>query len=115
MARAVDTDINAVVNNGSDPNWAIKGCGNGYDGNSLCGGFYFNKAIDVSFTLTSNQNPTLDPTSYLHSFFGNWTSPDLLFNGAAQCEAQGGSEPVVSVTSAGVSASCLSNVKVCTW
>ena len=116
IARAIDTDVNAIVNNGSDPNWQLPGCGTGYDGNGLCGAYYFNQAIDVSFTLTSNQNPSLDPTPDLQAFFGNWTTPDLLFNGAAQCQVQGGAtDPSVSVSSAGVAASCLSSVKVCTW
>ena len=115
IARAIDTDINAIMVNGSSPNWKIPGCGNGYDGHDVCGGYYWNRAIDVTFTLTSNQDISLDPSSYLQAFFGNWTTPDLLFNGAAQCQAQGGSAPGVSVTGAGVTASCLSNVKVCTW
>ena len=115
IARAIDTDMNAVMTNGSDPNWKIPSCGSGYDGNSVCGAYYWNQAIDVSFTLTNNQNPSLDPTTDMKSFFANWTTPDLLFNGAAQCQVQGGSDPVVSVSSSGVTASCLSNVKVCTW
>lgn len=115
IAQAIDTDMNAVMTNGSDPNWNIPGCGSGYDADSVCGGYYWDQATDVSFTLTSNQNPSLDPTSDMQSFFGNWSTPDLLFNGAAQCQAQGGSAPAVSVTSTGVEVSCLSSVKVCTW
>ena len=68
VARAIDTDINAAMTNGSDPNWNITGCGSGYDANSLCGAFYFNQAIDVSFTLTNNQNPSLDPTNDMTIF-----------------------------------------------
>lgn len=115
VARAIDTNINAIMTNGSNPNWNITGCGSGYDGNDICGAYYWNQAIDVSFTLTNNHNPSLDPTADMGQFFGGLTTPDLLFNGAAQCQAQGGSDPVVSITSAGVAASCLSNVKVCTW
>ena len=118
IARAIDTSMDALMTNGSSPNWGIPGCGHGYDDHSVCGAYYWNAAIDVSFTLTSNQNPSLDPTSDLQAFFGNWTTPDLLFNGAAQCQVQGGSSaaPTVSVSgSTGVTAACLSSVKVCTW
>ena len=114
IARAIDTDINAVMTNGSDPNWKIPGCGSGYDGHGVCGAYYWNPAIDVTFTLTNNDNPSLDPIGDMQSFFGNRTTPDLLFNGAAQCQVQGGSAPAVSVGSLGVTASCLDNVKVCT-
>lgn len=115
IARAIDTDMNARLTNGSDPSWKIPGCGSGYDGHSVCGAYYWNQAIDVFFTLTSNDNPSLDQTSNMQSIFGNWTTLDLLFNGAAQCQVQGGSAPTVSVGNSGVAASCLSNVKVYTW
>ena len=115
IARAIDTDINALQANGSDPNWSIPGCGTGYSANSICGAYYWNSAIDVSYTLTKNDDLSNDPTADMQQFFANWTNPDALFNGAAQCQAQGGSAPAVSAGSAGVTASCLSNVKVCTW
>ncbi len=115
IARAIDTDINALQTNGSDPNWSIPGCGNGYSSDSRCGGYYWNQAIDVSFTLTNNGDLSNDPTDAMNQLFGNWTNPDILFNGAAQCQAQGGTVPVVSTGAGGVTASCLSNVKVCTW
>ena len=114
IARAVDTDTNALMTNGSDPSWEIPGCGSGYDGHSVCGAYYWDQAIDVVFTLTSNDNPSLDPTSNVQSFFGNRTTLDLLFH-TAQCQVQGGSAPTVSVGNSGVTASCLSNVKVYTW
>lgn len=115
IARAIDTDMNAVMVNGSSPNWNISGCGSGYDSHDICGAYYWNREKDVSFTLTSYEDASRDPTSDMQAFFGNWTTPDLLFNGAAQCQAQGGSAPAVSVSNSGLTASCLSNVKVCTW
>ena len=114
IARAIDTDMDALQKNGSDPAWPIAGCGNGYT-NDICGAYYFNEAIDVSFTLTNNKDISLDPTSDMTTLFANWTTPDLLFNGAAQCQVQGGSAPVVSTATSGVTVSCLSDLKVCTW
>lgn len=72
------------MTNGSDPNWNITGCGFGYDAKSICEACYSNQAIDVSFTLTDNQNPSLDPTNDIDAFFKSRTTPDLLFNGAVQ-------------------------------
>ena len=115
IARAIDTDINELQANGSAAGWDIPNCGNGYDGNSLCGAYYFNKAIDVSFSLTNNGDLSNDPTSAMDQLFANWTTPDQLFNGAAQCQVQGGSAPVVTTGASGLDASCLSNLKVCTW
>ena len=115
IARAIDTDVNELQANGSAAGWDIPNCGKGYDGQSLCGAYYFNQAIDVSFTLTNNGDLSKDPTKVMDQLFANWTTPDQLFNGAAQCQAQGGSAPVVSTGASGVDASCLSNLKVCTW
>lgn len=115
VTRAIDTDVNELQANGSAAGWNIPGCGTGYDSNSICGAYYFNKAIDVSFSLTNNGDMSKNPTTDMSQFFANWTTPDLLFNGAAQCEAQGGSAPNVTVGASGVDASCLSNMKVCTW
>jgi len=114
IARAIDTDMNALQKNGTDPNWSIPGCGNGYT-NNICGAYYFNQAIGVSFTLTNHKDLSLDPTSDISTLFSTWTTQDLLFNGAAWCQVQGGSAPVVSTGMSGVSASCLSDMKVCTW
>ena len=114
IARAIDTSIDQLQKNGSG-NWDIPGCGNGYDSSSRCGAYYWNQAIDVTFTLTNNGVLSDDPTAPMNQLFANWTTPDLLFNDAAQCQAQGGSAPVVTTGSSGVDASCLSNMKVCTW
>ena len=115
IARAIDTDVNELQANGSAVGWNIPNCGNGYDGNSICGAYYFNKAINVSFTITNNGDLSNDPTDAMRQLFANWTTPDQLFNGAAQCQVQGGSAPVVTTGASGIDASCLSNLKVCTW
>ena len=114
IGRAIDTDMNELQANKSG-NWRIAGCGGGYDSNSLCGAYYWNKGIDVSFTLTNNADLSLDPTSIMQQIFANWTSATLLFDGAAQCQAQGGSAPVINVGGSSVGTACLSNLKVCTW
>lgn len=114
IGRAIDTDMNQLQANGSG-NWEIAGSGGGYDANSLCGAYYWNKANDVSFTLTNNADLSLDPTGPMRQIFANWASPSLLFDGAAQCQAQGGSAPVIDVGGSSVRAACLSNLKVCTW
>lgn len=115
ITRAIDTDVNQLQDNGSAVGWNIPGCGTGYDSNSICGAYYFNGAIRVSFSLDKLDDMANNPTPDMSQFFANWTTPDLLFNGAAQCEAQGGSAPNVTIGASGIDASCLSNLKVCTW
>ena len=115
ITRAIDTDVNLLQANKSVAGWNIPGCGTGYDPNSICGAYYFNQAIDVSFSLTNIGDMKQDPTPDLGQFFANWTTPDLLFNGAAQCEVQGGHAPNITIGASGIDASCLSNMKVCTW
>ena len=115
ITRAIDTDVNELQANGSAAGWDIPGCGTGYDSNSICGAYYFNEKINVSFSLDNLGDMSNNPTPDMSQFFANWTTPDLLFNGAAQCEVQGGSAPNVTIGASGIDASCLSNVKVCTW
>ena len=117
ITRAIDTDVNRCMlqANKSVAGWNIPGCGTGYDPNSMCGAYYWNQAIDVSFSLTNLKTMGRDPSPDLAQFFANWTTLDLLFNGAAQCEVQGGHSPNVTVGPSGIDASCLSSMKVCTW
>ena len=115
VTRAIDTDINALQANKSAISWDVPNCGSGYDGMSICGAYYFNNAIGVSFSLTNKGEMSKDPTNDMSQLFANWTTPDLLFNGAAQCQLQGGSAPEVTFGASGINTSCLSNLKVCTW
>ena len=115
ITRAIDTDVNQLQANGSAVGWDIPGCGSGYDSDSICGAYYFNEAIKVSFSIDNFGDMSTNATTDLSQLFANWTTPDLLFNGAAQCEAEGGSAPNVTIGASGIDASCLSNTKVCTW
>lgn len=116
IARAIDTDMNALMSNKTEINWQVAGCGKGYDENNLCGAYYYNNASARSFTLTNNKDGSKDPTHIMQTIFHNWTTPELLFNGAAQCQAQGGNLPTPSFGDDGsLLDPCLSSMKVCTW
>ena len=118
IARAIDTDVHALFTNGSYYNWYITGCnlaGSGYDANSICGPYYYDASGFRSFTLTNNANLHSDPAPVMQKIFTDWTTPQLIFNGAAQCQVEGGSSPVVSITGSTVNVPCLSDVQVCTW
>lgn len=119
VSRAIDTDVNQLMANGTKTTWNITDCGTGYDGESVCGAYYWNKTIDVSYTLTNTDNMFANPAPIMQQFFANWTTPQLLFDGALQCQmAKGTGNPNINPTSGATdvtSTPCLSSVKICTW
>ena len=119
ISRAIDTDVNQLVANGTKTTWNITDCGAGYDGKSMCGAYYWNKTMDVSYTLTSTDNMFQDPTPIMQQFFANWTTPQLLFDGALQCQLAKGTGNLNISPSGGTNdvtdTPCLSSVKICTW
>ena len=117
ISRAIDTDVNALMANGTKLTWNIPDCGKGYNDKSVCGAYYWNKTADVSYTLTNTDDMFQNPAPIMQQFFGNWTTPELLFDGALQCQMQKGtSQPEINPQGGDITASpCLSSVKICTW
>ena len=119
ISRAIDTDVNQLMANGTQLTWNITDCGTGYDPNGICGGYYWNKTLDVSYTLTNTDDMFSNPQPIMQQFFANWTTPQLLFDGALQCQmAKGTGNPNISPVAGATdvtSTPCLSSVKICTW
>lgn len=119
ISRAIDTDVNQLMTNGTQLTWNITDCGTGYNEKSMCGAYYWNKTMDVSYTLTNKDNMFDNPIPVMQQLFANWTTPQLLFDGASQCQmALGMGNPSISPTAGShdiTDAPCLSSVKMCTW
>lgn len=119
ISRAIDTDMNQLMANGTKLTWNIPDCGTGYNQNSICGAYYWNKTIDVSYTLTNTDDMFQNPAPIMQQFFANWTTPQLLFDGALQCQMDKGTgQPNINPnagTSDVTSTPCLSSLKICTW
>ena len=119
IARAIDTDINELQLNSSDNLAYDTGCGKGYDANGICSAFWFDRKAKVTYSLNNYKSMATNYHNQLSAMFGNWTSGDLLFGGAARCAASGGLKGTLAQTVIGnkgvVTPDCLSSGKICTW
>ncbi|KAL8715421.1 MAG: hypothetical protein Q9220_000755 [cf. Caloplaca sp. 1 TL-2023] len=121
ITRAIDTDINALQLNTTDGLAFDPGCGHGYDEDGMCGPYWYDQNAHVTYALNNNGDGK-SRTNYgplLKTMFGNWTTGDLIFGGAARCAASGGphgslAQTVVAADGT-ITLDCLSMVKICTW
>ena len=118
LTRQVQTDVNALSSNGTSLNWET-GCGKGYGQYGECSTFWYDLKTDISYALTDTQNQLRDFNGNMQQFFNGMTTGELLFAGADQCaqasKSNQGKAPIVDLTPGGSTASCLSNLQVCTW
>jgi hypothetical protein len=118
LARAPTIDINEWVADGAVSNYAIDGCGKGYDPLGICDAFYYNQAQNTTYSFVKIDDPSQNYHDAMETIFGNWTSPDLLIVNGAACADIGSSQHLgnlISATPTGVASACLANMKVCTW
>lgn len=113
-----------------------------YDEAGMCGPWWWDPETQTSYSLDYLNHMDKDPSSVLEAIFGNWTTPKLLFAGAARCHdhvstpnppplynvstglistskwrRDGTPTPgtIQSIDSNGIETNCLSSVTVCTY
>ena len=116
IARAVDTDVHALMTNGTLNAWSITACKADYDAKGICGPYYFNKQKGISYTLYGEDRSHKNPQELFGQIFEKWTTPELLFDNAQACKDAGGTAPTVSFDPTGrFNFGCFSAVDICTW
>jgi hypothetical protein len=108
ITRLFNTSVRALQTNGTKLNFDTS-CDQDYDQYGVCNTYWYDESEGTTYALTTSSDNWRD-TSYnkdMQTWFSNFTTPQLLFQGAAQC-APGSSPSVFSST-------CLSSMKVCTW
>jgi hypothetical protein len=116
ITRQFDTNVHELSNNGTKLNWTP--CKTDYDENNVCETFWYDSVNDISYGITSNTR-FHNYNSDLVTWFSNYTTPELLIQGAANCKTQPSSviddDNIIQLSASGLSAPCLSSMKVCTW
>ncbi|KAL8895255.1 MAG: hypothetical protein Q9207_008243 [Kuettlingeria erythrocarpa] len=138
-AVALDTNVQALVTNGSQDHLAydLSAC-EGYDAYNVCDAFWYSGALDATFSLNHFAHPGRALGSLLVALFEQYTTGQLLFDNAFACardrnnnstgastdssgqqqqqQQQGeDQELTVTVNAAGVNTQCLSRLDVLVW
>ena len=118
ITRTVDTDVHALMTNGTSLNWKLD-CTTGYDENGICGTFWYDSSMSITYALEDENSPTTNFNSMMTQLVTAGVLPDLLFAGSDQCARASGSTqggaPALADISGTVTPSCIANLKVCTW
>lgn len=89
----------------------------GYNEQNVCDAWWFSDRYASAFSLDDFSHMARSYGDVLTTLLTNYTTGQLLFDGAYACNANGNyGQPVnVSVNSAGVNTGCLSQLRVLTW
>ncbi|KAK0512349.1 hypothetical protein JMJ35_005477 [Cladonia borealis] len=119
ITRANNTNIAALTAGGANNGLSYTtGCENGYDSNSFCGSFWYDNMTNTTYSLDSPKTMYDDFSSIRQQIFSNWTTPESLYRGAAECHDIGGSNGQLDqflILGNTLNTACLSNTQVCTW
>ena len=86
----------------------------------MCGAWWYDASSNTAYSIDHLNHMNRDYASMMNTFFGNWTTPDLLLGGAGRCHdniTTGGTLSLSNITSSSgsIESTCLSNVTVCTY
>ena len=89
----------------------------GYNEQNVCDAWWFSGRYNSAFGLDDFSHMNRNYGDVLTTLFTNYTTGELLFDGAYACNANGNyGQPVnVTVNSAGVNTGCLSQLRILTW
>ena len=118
ITRANNTNIADLAAGPNNDLSYTTGCESGYDSNNFCGSFWYDNTTNTTYALDSLQNMNDDFSSIREQIFANWTTPESLYRGAAECHDLGGSNGQLDqflILGNTINTACLSNTQVCTW
>ncbi|KAK4695033.1 hypothetical protein P7C71_g2641, partial [Lecanoromycetidae sp. Uapishka_2] len=113
---AQDTNPQALATNGSKTAYDFSDC-KGYNEQNVCDEWWYSSQYSSAFGLDDFSHMTRTYGDVLTTLFSNYTTGELLFDGAYACNANGNyGQPVnITVNSAGVNTGCLSQLRIVTW
>ena len=118
ITRANNTNIASLAQNPNNGLSYTTGCEKGYDSNGFCGPFWYDHTTNTTYSLDNLGDMRDDFASIRQQIFSNWTTPELLYRGAAECNGMGGSSGLLDhylILGYTINTACLSNTKVCSW
>lgn len=112
----LNTNPQALATNGSKTAYDLSDC-EGYNEQNVCDNWWFSGRYWSAFGLDDFSHAGRNYGDVLTQLFSNYTTGELLFDGAYACNANGNyGQPVnVTVNSAGVNTGCLSQLRIVTW
>ena len=110
-----DTNVQALATNGTQLNYPID-C-EAYNDENVCDAWWYSGNLNSSFTLDSFNHMDRNYNQELTALLSNYTTGELLFEGAFACNAEGNyGKPVnITVNAGGVNTACISQLPVLTW
>ena len=113
---AQDTNPQALATNGSKTAYDLSACA-GYNEQNICDEWWYSGHYASAFGLDDFSHSARTYGDVLTTLLSNYTTGELLFDGAYACNANGNyGQPVnVTVNSAGVNTGCLSQLRIVTW
>ena len=114
---AKDTSPQDLATNGSRTPYDLSDCKGGYSNQGVCDTWWYSKRYSSAFGLDDFSHMNRDYGSVLTTLFSNYTTGELLFEGAYGCNRDGNyGQPVnVTATPGSINTACLSQLRVVTW
>lgn len=112
----LNTNVQSLATNGSKTAYDFSDC-EGYNAQNVCGEWWYSGRYNSSFGLDHFSHMTRSYGDVLTTLLSNYTTGELLFDGAYACNANGNyGQPVnVTVNAAGINTGCLSQLRIVTW
>ena len=113
---AQDTNPQSLATNGSKNNYDLSDC-ESYNEQNICDAWWYSGRYSSAFGLDDFSHMNRAYGDVLTTLFSNYTTGELLFDGAQACNAEGNyGQPVnITVNAAGVNTGCLSQLRIITW
>ena len=114
---AQDTSPQDLATNGSRTPYELSDCKDGYNDQGICDNWWYSKRYSSAFGLDDFSHMNRDYGSALTTLFSNYTTGELLFEGAYACNQNGNyGQPInVTATPGSINTACLSQLRVVTW
>ena len=111
----VDTDPRQLATNGTKTPYSID-CQE-YDETNVCDAWWYSENFGSAFTLDDFSHMDRNYNSQLSTLLGNYTTGQLLFEGAYTCHSEGNfGKPInITINAGGINTACISQLKVLTW
>ena len=111
------TSPQALATNGSRTAFDLSGCKDGYNAQGVCDTWWYSERHASAFSLDDFSHMDRGYGDLLTTLFSNYTTGELLFEGAYACGKIGGNSQPIDVTanSAGLHTACLSQLNIVRW
>ena len=109
------TNVQALVTNGTYTQYEID-C-QSYSEQNVCESWWYSGDLDSTFGLDDFSSMDRDYNDVLNGLLANYTTGELLFEGAYACNANGNyGKPInITVNAGGINTACISQLRIVSW